>query len=92
MKNNRMQTLTYPISIQPDILSILGKSIEDYISDMQLYTAMQLFRTHKLSLGKAASLAKMDKFVFMHYLSRNNIPVIDYEAEELTDELNAFAQ
>ena len=87
-----MEALTYQIDIQPDILSVLDKSIEEFVYDMQLFTAMQLFKKHKLSLGKAATLAKMDKYVFMHYLSRNNIPVIDYNADELETELNAFAQ
>ena len=85
-----MQTLTYSMTIPADILLFLNKDIREFAADMKLYSAMQLFSEHKLSLCKAAELAQMDKMVFMYQLNQRNVPVIDYEPAELQNELNAF--
>jgi predicted HTH domain antitoxin len=85
-----VKTLTYSITIPEDILVYLNKNIQEFTNEMKLHTSIQLFSEHKLSLGKAAELAQMDKMVFIYHLNNRNIPVIDYEPEELSKELNAF--
>ncbi len=54
---------------------------------MRLLAAVNYYREHKLSLGKAAQLAGMEKFDFMDYLGFIGVPVINYSAEELDKEL-----
>lgn len=85
-----MELLTYSMTIPSDILLFLNKDIEEFAADMKLYSAILLFSEHKLSLGKAAELAQMDKMVFLYHLNLRNIPVIDYEPSELHKELNSF--
>ncbi len=85
-----METLTYSMTVPSEILLFLNKDINEFSLDMKLYTAMQLFREHKLSLGKAAELALMDKTKFMYHLNQNKISVIDYNPNELQNELNVF--
>jgi predicted HTH domain antitoxin len=85
-----MKTLTYSITLPADILIYLNKNIQEFTNEMKLFTSIQLFKDHKLSLGKAAELAQMDKMVFIYNLNQRNIPVIDYEPNELQIELNAF--
>jgi predicted HTH domain antitoxin len=80
------------MTIPSEILVFLNKDVKEFASDMKLYTAIQLFIEHKLSLGKASELAQMDKIVFMHHLNQRNIPVINYQPSELMDELNAFGK
>ena len=54
---------------------------------MRLLTALQLFKEHKLSLGKAAELSGLNKEGFIFELDRYKIPLIDYDAAELDEEL-----
>jgi predicted HTH domain antitoxin len=76
--------------IPEEILYALNENIAEFTLQMRLFTALQLFKKHKLSLGKAANLAGMDKDQFMLELDRNEIPLIDYNPEELEEELARF--
>lgn len=51
--------------------------------------AEYLFKEGVLSLGKAAKMAGMPYVLFSEHLSRSGIPVVDYPADELEDELAA---
>ena len=45
--------------------------------------AMELYKTHQISLSQGSSIAEMDIYAFMELLSRYHIPVIDdYDIEE----------
>ena len=55
-----------------------------------LYTALQLFRKHKLSFGKAAELARVSRDEFLIELNRNEIDFIAYDPSELEKELEKF--
>jgi predicted HTH domain antitoxin len=54
---------------------------------MKFYTALELFKIHRLSMGKAAELAEMDKVDFMLEAGKQGIAVIDYEPEDFNEEL-----
>ncbi len=54
--------------------------------------AENLFKSGALSLGKAAALANMSIAEFSEYLSQLGIPVVDYPADELEEELRIFEQ
>ena len=43
--------------IPEKILYALNENISEFTSQMRLFTALQLFEQHKLSLGKASTLA-----------------------------------
>ncbi len=53
--------------------------------------AESLYTDGVISLGKAAKLARMSIPEFATHLSQLNIPVVDYDGDELVDELNYFA-
>jgi predicted HTH domain antitoxin len=78
--------------ISEEILYALNENIAEFTLQMRLFTALQLFKKHKLSLGKAANLAGMDKDQFMLELDRNEIPLIDYDPDELEEELARFGK
>jgi predicted HTH domain antitoxin len=78
--------------IPDDILYSLNENRTEFINKIRLYSALQLFKDHKLSLGKAAQLAGMKKEHFMFELDKFEIPLIDYDSEELDQELAAFRQ
>lgn len=49
--------------------------------------ALQLYKSHEISLGKAAELAGMAYVDFLSLSSNAGIPVVDYPPEELEREL-----
>jgi predicted HTH domain antitoxin len=76
--------------IPEEILYTLNESLSEFTSQVRLFTALQLFNRHKLSLGKAAVLAGLDREQFMVELDRYEIPMIDYDPDELEEELKRF--
>jgi predicted HTH domain antitoxin len=78
------------VEIPEEILYALNENAAEFTLQMRLYTALQLFKKHKLSLGKAAKLAGMDKDQFIIELDKNEIPLIDYDPAELEGELARF--
>ena len=58
------------------------------IEEARLLLMVKLFETGKLSLGQAAKMAGYSKGTFIELLGKLGVPVIDYPAEELAQELN----
>ena len=87
-----MKTAEINFKIPEDILYSLNQNKDEFIRQSRLYTAIQLFKNHKLSSGQAAALAGMDKFQFWMELGKFKIPLIDYPPSELKDELKRFNQ
>jgi predicted HTH domain antitoxin len=54
------------IYVKPAIVisESLNQDRDEFTKHSRLYTAMQLFKNHKLSSGQAAELARIDKFQF----------------------------
>jgi predicted HTH domain antitoxin len=82
---------TVSVNISDDILHTLNENESEMARMMKLYTAMQLYREHKLSLGQASELSEMHKDEFMRERGRHDIPVIDYSPEDLHKELLSFS-
>jgi len=82
-----MKTISLQFNIPEDILYTLNETRDDFISKMRLYSAMELYRTKKLSMGKASELAEMNKINFMFELGKCDIPSINYDIDEFRDEL-----
>jgi len=78
--------------IPDEILYALNENIAEFTLQVRLFAALQLFKRHKLSVGKAAALAGMNKEKFMVELDRFEIPMIDYDPDELAQELERFNQ
>ncbi len=78
-----MKTTDLNFKVPEEILYTLNESKTDFIKKMKFYTAIELYKIHKLSMGKAADLAEMNKVDFMHELHKFEIPVIDYEEDDL---------
>ena len=52
-----MQTVSLKLEMPSDLLAILRKSRQEMEREIQLWTALELFRQRKVSAGKAAELA-----------------------------------
>lgn len=57
-------------------------------SEARLLLAMKLFEVGRLSCGQAADLAGYSKRTFMELLGKHGVPVFDYDAAELADDLH----
>ncbi|MEW6088087.1 MAG: UPF0175 family protein [bacterium] len=80
-----VKNLEFPIS--EDIFLALNEKSDEVIRDIKTFSAIKFFEAGKLSLGKAAKLAEMDKTDFMGLLSKQKISVYNYSAEEVNEDV-----
>jgi predicted HTH domain antitoxin len=57
------------------------------VEEARLLLMIKLFETGRLSLGQAAKLAGYSKPTFIELLGKLGVPVIDYPAEDLQQEI-----
>ena len=76
--------------VPEEIIFTLNENINEFPNNIRLFSALQFYKMHKLSLGKAAELANIDKENFISQLGKHKIPLIDYNADELKKELSRF--
>jgi predicted HTH domain antitoxin len=65
----------------------LNETENDFIKKMKLFTAMELYRMQKLSMGKASELAEMNKTDFMFELGKHEIAAINYDTDDFRNEV-----
>jgi predicted HTH domain antitoxin len=65
-------------------------SDEVIASGVHVAMAVSMFKSGDLTLGQAAKLARFDYSDFIEYLGELKIPVLNYDASELDQELAAF--
>ncbi|MCI5150723.1 MAG: UPF0175 family protein [Candidatus Electrothrix sp. MAN1_4] len=85
-----MKTAEIRFEVQEDVLNALNQNISEFTLQLRLYTALQLFRKHKLSFGKSAELAGISRDEFLIELDRNDIDFIAYDPSDLEKELERF--
>lgn len=83
------ESVTFEIS--PDLLAALKLGAEDLSRNIRLIAAIAYFQEKKLSLGKAAQLAGMNRIAFMDVLAGRGIVVFDYDESVLDSELAGLA-
>lgn len=92
-KNNNtlMKTTEIKFEISEKILNSLNQSSSEFTEQSRLFTALYLFKKHKLTFGQAAELAGLPKVYFLAELEKNEIDFIDYDPGELKEELKRFS-
>ncbi len=81
------ETTTFEVS--QDILASLKVGIKDLIQSMRLVAAIAYFQDKKLSLGKAAELAGLNRLCFMDILAQKGIVIFDYDESVAESELRS---
>lgn len=89
-RRRKMKTAEVYFEISEDILDVLNQNIMEFTQQSRLFTALQLYKNHKLSFGKAAELAGISKDEFLIALDKNEIDFIDYDPADLEAELERF--
>jgi len=87
-----MKTETISFEIPQDLLASLKIGAADLGREVRLLAAIAYFREKKLSLGKAAQLAGLNRLAFMDVLSQKGVVIFDYDESVLKSELRGIAQ
>lgn len=69
----------------PDAMHLSHKQFK---KEARFAMAVKLFEMRKLSSGMAAALAQTDRVSFLLSLADYNVNMINYEAEELLEDVN----
>lgn len=76
--------------VSKDILASLNLGSKALSSEIRLMAAIEYFKNKRLSLGKAAELAGINRLEFMDILSAKGIVHFDYDEDELETELEGI--
>ena len=67
-------------------LSASGLTKERIANESRKLLALKCFKEKVLSLGRASELSGLSKWDFIEYLSENEVPVVDYDQDEMRRE------
>ncbi len=71
------------ISIPDNIFFGINQTKESLTKILKEKLALELYKTHQISLSQGAKIVSMDIYEFMIFVSKNKIPVIDdYDIED----------
>jgi predicted HTH domain antitoxin len=76
-------SLDYP----DDLLAAAGKTQAELEDELTLRLAVKRFELRRLSLGKAAQLARRTKTAFLFHLGRLGVSAIDPDPDQVAGEL-----
>jgi predicted HTH domain antitoxin len=75
------------ITFSDDLLLSLNMSVNELVSSMRKEYAIKMYREGKLTLGQAAEFCGVCLYDFTALLAIQDIPVINYDPEDLDREL-----
>ncbi len=78
------------LSLPSDVLQAFKEPVDTLEKKFRLYLAIMLYREAELSLERAAKLAGLGIEDFLYELSRYNVSVFNYPAEQLKKELESI--
>lgn len=77
------------LTFSDSVLLSLNMTVDEIVTSMRKEYALKMYQQGKLTLGQCADFCAMDKYDFISLLASNDIPVINYSAEDLKHELKA---
>ncbi|MCL1858816.1 MAG: UPF0175 family protein [Oscillospiraceae bacterium] len=81
-----MKMTNLNISVPSEIFLVLRENENQFADDMKKYTALNLYKKHKLSIGQCAELANMTEEDFIYFLSENKVSIFEYLDESVLRE------
>ncbi|MEQ8386430.1 MAG: UPF0175 family protein [Coleofasciculus sp. A1-SPW-01] len=87
-----MTTETISFQISQDLLAALKVGSLELTQNLRLLAAITYFQEKKLSLGKAAELAGINRLEFMDVLAAKGIIIFDYDESVLEREIQGISQ
>jgi predicted HTH domain antitoxin len=83
-----MEQVSINIDVPADIFVALNESKEEFKKELTLSAAIWMYKTEKLSLTKAASLAGFHRYDFEKILAENQIPIAFLSAADIFNDVN----
>jgi predicted HTH domain antitoxin len=87
-----MEMIYLTIPLPDHLLVSMNMNTEEIITSMRKEYGLKLYHQGKLTLSQSAEFSGMNIYEFMSLLTSSGIPVIDYNAEELENELKPYAR
>ena len=78
---------TIEIELPDTIFSALRKAPKEFVEEMRIAAAVKWYELGQISQEKAAEIAGLNRANFVNTLTRYQVSVFQYTAEELTKEL-----
>jgi len=89
VERNAMQMTTLNVSVPSELFIVLRENENQFVSNMKKFTALNLFKSNKLSVGQCAVLAGVSEEDFIYFLGENKVSIFEYLDEaELRKELS----
>ena len=82
-----MKTAEIKFEVSENILNSLNQTTDEFTDQLRLFSALELFKKHKLSFGQAVELSGMKRERFLLELDKYEIDFIDYDPSKLAEEL-----
>ncbi|MEZ4688400.1 MAG: UPF0175 family protein [Bacteroidia bacterium] len=82
-----MALQTIQINLPSDILLTINESENELIKRIKFSLALQLYLQERVTIGKAAQIAEMNRLDFETSLSEYQIPISLLEAEDVLDDM-----
>ncbi len=82
-----MGTRTLKIPYPKELPQALGETPEEFEREIRFLVAAKLYELGRISSGRAAELADMERAEFLNQLGRYRISVFNYSLEELEREI-----
>lgn len=82
-----MSVKTYPIELPGSAFSALRKSPAEFIQEMKYAAVVKWYETEMISQDKAAEIAGLSRYDFLHLLARYQVSAIQYTPDLLEEEL-----
>ena len=73
----------------PDIYFVNFQK-QNIVKQIKLYTALMMFRSKQVSAGAACEIAEIDRYTFIEECKKYDIPVINYNADEIENEIQQY--
>lgn len=86
----KMQTIS--IDFPADILLALNESENEFKKHIKMEMAIRLYKSGKLTIGKAAQLSGCSRYEFENILSGNKIPISNLTVSDINDDIKKLSQ
>lgn len=86
-----MTTETISFQVSQDLLAALKVGSLELTNNLRLLAAITYFQEKKLSLGKAAELAGINRLEFMDILVAKGIIIFDYDESAIESEIQGIS-